>query len=114
TFYMYISFARIARFVACTLGAIPCPTFLIILVIIILYYIKRFFDKKEIVKTIKEFFPNTKFIATSPTIKQKEWRVAISTTDRYYVGTVVHGHIQLYYEVERVPVPNNNLMDKAK
>src|SRR5699024_12013654 len=83
-------------------------------VIIILYYIKRFLDKKEIVKTIKEFFPDTKFIATSPTIKQNEWRVAVSTTDRYYVGTVVHGHIQLYDEFERVPVPNITLMHKAK
>src|SRR5699024_10263601 len=64
--------------------------------------------------TIKEFFPDTKFIATSPTIKQNEWRVAVSTTDRYYVGTVVHGHIQLYDEFERVPVPNIKLMDKAK
>src|SRR5699024_7884896 len=66
----YIFFAHIAGIVAWTLGAKPGPTFLIIYVIIILYYIKRFFDKKEIVKTIKEFFPDTKFIATSPTIKQ--------------------------------------------
>jgi len=114
TFDTYIFFAHIAGIVAWTLGAKPGPTFLIIYVIIILYYIKRFFDKKEIVKTIKEFFPDTKFIATSPTIKQNEWRVAISTTDRYYVGTVVHGHIQLYDEFERVPVPNIKLMDKAK
>src|SRR5699024_9235143 len=70
TFYTYIFFADIAGIVAWTLCAKPGPTFLIIYVIIILYYIKRFFDKKEIVKTIKEFFPDTKFIATSPTIKQ--------------------------------------------
>src|SRR5699024_11549743 len=53
TFDTYIFFAHIAGIVAWTLGAKPGPTFLIIYVIIILYYIKRFFDKKEIVKTIK-------------------------------------------------------------
>src|SRR5699024_11357600 len=110
----YIFYAYIVSNIALTLIAKSIPTFLIIYLIIILYNIKRFFDKKEIVKTIKEFFPDTKFIATSPTIKQNEWRVAISTTDRYYVGTVVHGHIQLYDEFERVPVPNIKLMDKAK
>src|SRR5699024_12459146 len=109
-----IFFAHIAGIVAWTLGAKPGPTFLIIYVIIILYYIKRFFDKKEIVKTIKEFFPDTKFIATSPTIKQNEWRVAVSPTDRYYVATVVHGHIQLYDEFERVPVPIFTLMDQVE
>src|SRR5699024_9553190 len=83
TFDTYIFFPYIACFLGWPFGAKPGPTFLIIYVIIILYYIKRFFDKKEIVKTIKEFFPDTKFIATSPTIKQNEWRVAVSTTDRY-------------------------------
>src|SRR5699024_1459060 len=98
TFDTYIFFAHIAGIVAWTLGAKPGPTFLINYVIIIFYYIKRFFFKKEIVKTIK----------------QHELRVSVSTTDRYYVGTVVHGHIQLYDEFERVPVPNIKLMDKAK
>src|SRR5699024_9492393 len=62
----------------------------------------------------KDYFPDTQFIATSPTIKQNEWRVAISTSDRYYVGTVVNGHIQLYDEFERVPLPNTNLMNHVK
>ncbi len=114
TFDTYIFFAHVAGIIAWGIGAKPGPTFLIIYGIIILYYIKRFFDKKEIVKTIKDYFPDTQFIATSPTIKQNEWRVAISTSDRYFVGTVVNGHIQLYDEFERVPIPDINLMNHAK
>lgn len=114
TFDSYIFFAHVAGIIAWVLGANPGPTFLIIYGIIILYYIKRFFDKKEIVKTIKEFFPDTQFIATSPTIKQNNWRVAISTNDRYFVGTVVDGHIQLYDEFERVPLPDIKLIRRAK
>ncbi len=114
TFDSYIFFAHVAGIIAWILGANPGPTFLIIYGIIILYYIKRFFDKKEIVKTIKEFFPDTQFIATSPTIKQNNWRVAISTNDRYFVGTVIDGHIQLYDEFERVPLPDIELIRRAK
>ena len=114
TFDSYIFFAHVAGIIAWVLGANPGPTFLIIYGIIILYYIKRFFDKKEIVKTIKEFFPDTQFIATSPTIKQNNWRVAISTNDRYFVGTVVDGHIQLYDEFERVPLPDIKLIRRGK
>src|SRR5699024_9042352 len=106
TFDTYIFFAHIAGIVACTLVETRGLSIVISYVIIILDYIDRYFDKKEIVTTIKEFFPDTKFIATSRAIKQNVRRVAVSTIDRYYVGTVVHGHIQLYDEFVRVPVPN--------
>lgn len=114
TFDSYIFFAHLAGIIAWVLGARPGPTFLIIYSIIILYYVKRYFDKKEIVNTIKDYFPDTEFIATSPTIKQNDWRVAISTSDRFYVGTVIDGHIQLYDEFERVPLPNIDLIKLAK
>lgn len=114
TFDTYIFFAHIAGLIAWAIGASPGPTFLIIYGIIFLYYIKRFLDKREIVKKINEYFPDTQFIATSPTIKQNEWRVAISTSDRYYVGTVVNGHIQLYDEFERVPLPDIELINQAQ
>src|SRR5699024_752760 len=56
----------------------------------------------------------TELIATSPTMKQNHWRVAITTTNRFYVGTVEHGHIQLKDEFERVPMPKSTLLDIAK
>lgn len=114
TFDTYIFFAHVAGIIAWILGANPGQTFLIIYGVIILYYIKRFFDKREIVKTIENYFPDTEFIATSPTIKQNNWRVAITTKNRYHVGTVEDGHIQLYDEFERISLPDTKLINVAK
>lgn len=114
TFDPYIFFLHVAGIVAWILGATPGMTFGIIYTVIILYYIKRYNDHKEIVTKIKEYFPTTKYVATSPTIKQNYWRVAIKTNDRFYVGTVENGHIQLFDEFERVPLPQSELIDLAK
>lgn len=114
TFDPYIFFLHLAGIIAWILGAEPGFTFLLIYFVIALYYVKRYFDKREIVKKIEEYFPTTTHIATSPTIKQNHWRVAITTDDRYYVGTVEHGHIQLMDEFEKIQVPETEIINLAK
>src|SRR5690625_5278623 len=114
TFDPYIFFLHVGGIVAWALGAHPGTTFLIIYGVITLYYIKRYFDKREIVKKIHEYFPTTEQVATSPTIKQNYWRVAITTKDRFYVGTVENGHIQLMDEFNKVPLPDSTIMVLAK
>lgn len=114
TFDPYIFFLHVAGIVAWILGADPGMTFLVVYGVITLYYIKRYFDRKEIVKKIHEYFPTTELVATSPTMKQNFWRVAIKTYDRYYVGTVENGHIQLFDEFEKIPLPNTELFEVAK
>src|SRR5690625_2826714 len=114
TFDPYIFFLHLAGIIAWALGANPGTTFLIVYAVITLYYIKRYFDKREIVKKIHEHFPTTEQVATSPTMKQNHWRVAITTTERFYVGKVEHGHIQLMDMFERVAVPKSKIIDIAK
>src|SRR5690625_275664 len=95
TFDPYIFLLHIAGIGAWILGANPGYTWLTIYTVILLYYIKRFIDKREIVKELVSFFPDTEYIATSPTMKQNNWRVAITTKDFFYVGAVENGHIQI-------------------
>lgn len=114
TFDPYIFLLHVAGIIAWILGANPGTTFLTIYAVISLYYIKRYNDRREIVNKIKEYFPTTKYVATSPTMKQNYWRVAIKTDNRFYVGTVENGHIQLFDEFERIPLPNSALIDVAK
>ncbi|WP_339216779.1 metal-dependent hydrolase [Ornithinibacillus sp. FSL M8-0202] len=113
TFDPYIFTLHVAGIVAWVLGANPGITFLIIYAVIILYYTKRYMEKKEIVKTIHEFIPDTTEIATSPTIKQNYWRVAITTPTNFYVGIVEDGHIEIVDEFEKVPLPNSPIIDIA-
>ncbi|MGM8363846.1 metal-dependent hydrolase [Virgibacillus sp. W0181] len=114
TFDPYIFLLHVAGIIAWMLGANPGFTWIIVYIVVFLYYVKRYFDKQEIVKKIHDYFPNTEQIATSPTIKQNEWRVAITTTDRFYVGTVEHGHIQIIDEFEKVPLPDSSIINAAK
>src|SRR5690625_10027 len=114
TFDPYIFLLHIAGIIACILGANPGYTWLVIYTVIALYYIKRYIDKKEIVKKIYDYYPNIEQVATSPTIKQNYWRVAITTADKFYVGAVENGHIQIVDEFNKVPLPDSTIMELAK
>ncbi len=114
TFDPYIFLLHIAGIIAWILGANPGYTWLVIYTVIALYYIKRYIDKKEIVKKIYDYYPNTEQVATSPTIKQNYWRVAITTADKFYVGAVENGHIQIVDEFNKVPLPDSTIMELAK
>src|SRR5699024_1010002 len=110
TFDPYIFLLHIGGIIAWILGANPGYTWLIVYTVIALYYVKRYLDKREIVKRISDYFPDTKQIATSPTMQQNSCRVAITTTDKFYVGKVEHGHIQIVDEFDKVPLPDTKLM----
>src|SRR5690625_4684284 len=114
TFDPYIFFLHLAGIGAWILGAHPGYTWLVVYVVITLYYIKRYFDRREIVKTIYEYFPKTKSIATSPTIKQNFWRVAITTDEYFYVGTVENGHIQILDSFRKFPLPETEVFSFVK
>lgn len=113
TFDPNIFLLHIAGIFAWLLGAHPGYTFSIIYFVIFLYYIKRYVDKREIVQKIKGFFPNTELVVTSPTMKQNQWRVAISTEAYFYVGTVENGHIHIVDEFKRIPLPDDERLNIA-
>lgn len=96
------------------LGSHPGYTWLIIYSILVLYYVKRYLDKREIVKKIHGYFPTTKEVLTSPTWKQNEWRVAVTTEDQFHVGTVHHGHITIVDTFRKKPLPRTKVIEKSK
>lgn len=114
TFDPYIFLMHVIGIIAWALGAHPGFTWLAIYVVIALYYIKRFIDKKEIVRELNDFFPNIEKITTSPTIKQNYWRITITTSERFYVGTVENGHIQIIDEFEKVSLPDLPIIEIAQ
>ncbi|QDP39380.1 metal-dependent hydrolase [Radiobacillus deserti] len=95
-------------------GAHPGFTWLIIYSILILYYIKRYMDKREIIQAVKKRFPDVHEIQTSPTMKQNKWRLAITTDNYYYVGRYDYGKLEIVDEYSRKPLPQNPLVKKAK
>lgn len=114
TFDPYLFFLHIGGIVAWLIGAHPGYTWLTVYLVVVLYYTKRYLDKREIVKGIMKHFPEAKNIVTSPTIKQNEWRIAFSTKKHFHVGMVVNGHIQIIDRFENTPLPDTLLFHQAK
>ncbi|WP_163539986.1 metal-dependent hydrolase [Gracilibacillus sp. YIM 98692] len=113
TFDPYIFSLHLIGIIAWIIGAHPGYTWAAIYFIIVLYYIKRYLDKREIVKLLYENFDNIEQIATYPTTKQNIWRVAISTDSQFFVGQVKDGHIKVDDRFKKHILPDNPLMDKA-
>ncbi|WP_186576711.1 metal-dependent hydrolase [Aquibacillus kalidii] len=114
TFDSYIFTFHIIGIIAWSLGANPAFTWLIIYFVILLYYIKRYLEKRELVRKINEYYPDVEKVATSPTMKQNIWRLAITTKDKFYVGIARNGHIDIIDEFNKIPLPDNKLMARAK
>ncbi|WP_058305616.1 metal-dependent hydrolase [Gracilibacillus massiliensis] len=113
TFDPYIFSLHLIGIIAWILGASPGSTWIMIYFIIVLYYIKRYIDKREIVKIIHEHFEHVEQIATSPTTKQNIWRVAFTTDQHYFVGRVEDGHVEIDDKFHRLSVPENSLFELA-
>ncbi|SDM72200.1 metal-dependent hydrolase [Sediminibacillus halophilus] len=113
TFDPYIFTMHIIGIVAWILGANPGYTWLLIYFVIFLYYIKRYLDKREIVKKVKHHIPDVEQIVTSPTMKQNIWRIAVTAKDHFYVGRAENGHIEFIDEFEKKPLPEDELTDMA-
>lgn len=113
TFDPYIFLLHIVGIVAWLLGANPGYTFLIVYFVIILYYLKRYFDKHQMVKQIENHYTNVEQIVTSPTIRHNIWRIAITTTDYFYVGRAENGHIEIVDQFNRKPFPDIPIINKA-
>lgn len=114
TFDPIIFTAHLIGFALWLLGTDPARTFITIYILLALYYLKRFWQKKVLERKIKRSFSKVEGIFTSPTISQKIWRLAITTENTFYVARAVDGNIQIVDEFERMPVPNTNLMNVAK
>lgn len=113
TFDPYIFGMHIVGIMAWMLGAPPAITWLTIYFILMLYYIKRYMDKRGLVKEIHRQLPNVKEIATSPTIRHNYWRIAVTTEDSYYVAKAENGHIEVVDQFDKIPLPDDPLIEKA-
>ncbi|KGP89822.1 membrane protein [Pontibacillus chungwhensis BH030062] len=113
TFDPYIFGLHIVGIIAWALGANPGITFLIVWFVLVLYYLKRYFTKREMVNKIKNHYDHVEQIVTSPTIRYNKWRLAITTMDKFYVGRAENGEIEILDEFKRKPLPDLPVMQKA-
>lgn len=113
TFDPLIFVLYIAGIFAWLLGADPRYTFGIVFFIVFLYYIKRYMDKREIVKLMENYFDDVEKVITQPTIRHNIWRVAVVTKDQFFVARSEDGHVEIKDAFDRMPLPDTTEMNAA-
>lgn len=113
TFDPYIFFAHIIGIVIWRIGAHPGYTFIGVYIVLVGYYIFRFYAKSIVIKKVKEKVPNTTQVIISPTYRLAQWHIAISTETRFYVARAINNEVNILDEFEKVPIPETPVMKAA-
>ena len=95
------------------LGANPVPTFLIMYIIMVGYYILRFAVQKAVKNSVLHTIPDADEIIVAPTMKFFEWRVAAISKSHHYVGRAYGRSITVYDKFDRVSIPDSDLVTAA-
>ncbi|MBA8779119.1 metal-dependent hydrolase [Staphylococcus schleiferi subsp. coagulans] len=99
------------------LGLHPYTVFGPVLIILIFYYIlrfqMRFWLKKQALNQVEHLGTPIK-VFVAPTIRFKEWRIAIQTEKHDYVGRSYGRSIVFSDKVERQPYPSPEIMQYAQ
>ncbi|EFI85281.1 metal-dependent hydrolase [Listeria grayi] len=114
TFDWFIFSTHIIAILFWLLGAPPLPTFITLYVVLAAYYVLRFITQQVIRGRVLKLIPDAEEVITASTIHFFQWRIAVTTKDHYYVGRSFKRNISIYEKFERLPVPDNEIIRKAK
>lgn len=113
TFDPFIFGIHIAGLILWSFGFDPGPTFVVIYIIIVGYYIARIYESRNLKARIRMQLPNARRITLSPTMRYHRWKIAVTTPNKYYVGVAENREIQFYDTFDRIPLPESPILDAA-
>mgnify|MGYP001952814001 CR=1 FL=1 len=96
------------------LGAHPGYTFLVVYVLIAAYYGLRFRQQANIKRLVHASIAGVTEIITVPTWRPREWHLAISTCDEFYVARVKRGELIILDRFQKRALPDHPVMNAAK
>jgi len=96
------------------LGTHPGYTFLAIYAILVGYYVVRFRQQAAIKRAVQQQIRDVEQIITVPTFRFREWHLAITAKDYFYVARAKNGVIYLLDTFERCPFPVHPAIEAAK
>lgn len=114
TFDPFIFFLHILGILVWAVGGHQGYTFLSVYVVLIGYYILRYLMQQRIFRDVHEKFGDVERIIISPTIRFRQWHLAIMTKDEFFVARVVNSEIVVLDQFERVPVPQTKVIRAAE
>jgi inner membrane protein len=96
------------------LGLHPGYTFLAIYGVIAAYYIIRLRQQAAIKQAIRAEIADVEQIITVPTFRFREWHLAITAKDYFYVARAKNGCIYILDQFEKCPLPDDPVIEAAK
>jgi inner membrane protein len=114
TFDPFIFFTHVVGIIIWVLGGHPGYTFLTVYAILIGYYLVRFVMQRNIIHRLHKLIPNIEQIIISPTMRFRQWHIAIMTNKHFHVARSVNEEIIILDEFERVPVPQTEVIKAAE
>ncbi|MHC0039098.1 metal-dependent hydrolase [Pseudoneobacillus sp. C159] len=114
TFDSFIFAIHVVGLIIWALGAHPGYTFIAVYAVILSYYVLRFLAQRRIRRTLQKMIPDATEIIIAPTMKFHQWRIAVISDTKFYVGRSVRFHVKIFDEFERIPVPEIPVIEAAK
>ncbi|MTH55474.1 metal-dependent hydrolase [Bacillus mangrovi] len=114
TFDPIIFLIHIIAILVWVFGAPQGPVFAVMFAFLAVYYVLRYAMNKKIAHEIKEKFNRVTDITISPTLRFRNWHLAITTETHFYVARHVNGKLTVLDEFDRVPVPQTELIKAAE
>ncbi|WP_042356739.1 metal-dependent hydrolase [Bacillus rubiinfantis] len=114
TFDPFIFAIHVLGIIAWILGADPGSTFLLMYIIVIAYYFKRYQTKKRVLVEVRALIPDAQEIIIAPTMKFHQWRIAAMNKEIFFVGRSVDGKVEILDRFKRIPVPKTPVIEAAK
>ncbi|MGM7724152.1 metal-dependent hydrolase [Metabacillus sp. Hm71] len=114
TFDPFIFVSHLMAIAIWLIGAHPGYTFLTLYLILIGYYLIRYVMQKNIIHRLHKLVPDIEQVIISPTMRFRQWHIAIMTKTRFYVARSIDGEINFLDEFERVPVPQTDVIRAAE
>ncbi|NRD78219.1 metal-dependent hydrolase [Bacillus sp. BRMEA1] len=114
TFDPFIFGIHVLGIVVWLFGEQPGYTFLVMYLIIIAYYLIRFYVRGKVMAEVKRLIPDATEIIIAPTMKFHRWRIAAMTETQFFVGRAVKEQVEILDRFVRVPVPETPVIEAAK
>ncbi|KMY45634.1 membrane protein [Bacillus sp. FJAT-27916] len=113
TFDPFIFGIHIAGLILWAFGLPPGPTFVMVYIIVIGYYLARILEHRSIKELVRQKIPDARRIILSPTMRYHKWKIAVTTGDKYYVAVAENREISILDTFDRHPLPESRVLDAA-
>ncbi|MFN2747894.1 MULTISPECIES: metal-dependent hydrolase [Bacillus] len=114
TFDPFIFVSHLVAIAFWLAGAHQGYTFLALYIILAGYYLLRYMMQRRIKQSLHEKIDDIEEIIISPTMKFRQWRVAVKAKSAFHVGRSIDGNVVIIDTFNRVPVPESAVMKAAK